>query len=946
MKPIALAKRAPVVVIAAAVLLAYWPLSTFGYTLPHGDTLDCWLPWRYFIAACLHDGSLPLWNPLQQMGYPVHADLQGPAWSLEALALAGTIGQGLGVLQALFLAYVVLGGWGMLRLVRTVHGHGAAALLMGLAYALGGFFTGHTMHFYSVISAAWLPWVVEAQIRLMRAPHWRPALAAAVYQAFQLTSGNHTFTILAAYLIAALWTVHVVRALGRDRAKVRGLVLWEAVSVLAMAVMACGTLWSAAEVIPRMTRGEGLSLDAAASGSFTLRAFISLLTPFATGTDKVVLGTDPTMANGYMGALVLAWAALALFRRRTLVENVLLGAGVVSALAAMGPALPVHRLLWAVLPGMDLFRFPSYFLLATQLAMLVLAGGTLARWPEVMARRATVLSVLGALLAVAGALVARAMVDAHGDGVEATLYDRLRAMGTAQRILLNGAVLLPVLAAAVWWVFRRRTGMAGWGALLLVEMIWSTGLAAFNTSVADLSPGAVQARINAFTPLPIVPPLTPMGEARDDAMDLQVLWRNTQNYKGHPSFGGFNSFQLRSTAHLIEAEPRSYQALLKHPLIHLGDTLDARSPVPGHVELIHMDNHAIGAMTRSPVPAMLHVQQAWYPGWRAWVDGVEVPVERIQEVSFATRVPAGEHRVRFAYERPILSLLYFLSLGAQVLVLLVLAWTGSERSWWTAGVVVLACVLGYSLLAHRSKADQVREGLVATALGADLPDLVVTDRPLLVRELLPAAATLRIERAIDLPLLVKAVEAVGRDRVAVATAGLALPPEALPLLDDQGWHHQALTVHAGVELHRFVRQLPGGEGEVIHLDPLDGGRLLHAPGAPYTAAFRRRVGDMGHLPGERIGIDLRFRAGRGARAYVVIERKRGDAVVDYEAVPFTQNATADTAWSAFLVLRDRRELRDPDAELGIYLWCDSPDTVEVKDLRIRMMGGKRVKEGG
>ena len=45
------AKRWGWLVIALAVLLAYWPLSSFQYTLTHGDTLNCWAPEVFYDKA-------------------------------------------------------------------------------------------------------------------------------------------------------------------------------------------------------------------------------------------------------------------------------------------------------------------------------------------------------------------------------------------------------------------------------------------------------------------------------------------------------------------------------------------------------------------------------------------------------------------------------------------------------------------------------------------------------------------------------------------------------------------------------------------------------------------------------------------------------------------------------------------------------------------------------
>ena len=123
-------------VITLAVLVTYWPLSSFQYTVTHGDTLNCWLPWRWFISSCLQDGHFPLWNPHQQFGYPMHADLQGPSWYVEAIALGGTVGHTIYTLQALFLFYVIIGGVGMMHLVRTLQQDARIGLVIGVAYAL------------------------------------------------------------------------------------------------------------------------------------------------------------------------------------------------------------------------------------------------------------------------------------------------------------------------------------------------------------------------------------------------------------------------------------------------------------------------------------------------------------------------------------------------------------------------------------------------------------------------------------------------------------------------------------------------------------------------------------------------------------------------------------------------------------------------------------------
>jgi uncharacterized membrane protein YfhO len=47
--------------------------------------------------------------------------------------------------------------------------------------------------------------------------------------------------------------------------------------------------------------------------------------------------------------------------------------------------------------------------------------------------------------------------------------------------------------------------------------------------------------------------------------------------------------------------------------------------------------------------SVLVLADTWYPGWRAWIDGRETPVLRANYVTRAVGLPAGEHRVVFAF---------------------------------------------------------------------------------------------------------------------------------------------------------------------------------------------------------------------------------------------------------------------------------------------------------
>jgi uncharacterized membrane protein YfhO len=71
--------------------------------------------------------------------------------------------------------------------------------------------------------------------------------------------------------------------------------------------------------------------------------------------------------------------------------------------------------------------------------------------------------------------------------------------------------------------------------------------------------------------------------------------------------------------------------------------------------------------------AALVVRQAHAAGWRAWLDGVRVPVQQAGERHLGIAVPEGRHHVRLAYRPP--GLAAGLTVAAAALVTLaVLVW--------------------------------------------------------------------------------------------------------------------------------------------------------------------------------------------------------------------------------------------------------------------------------
>jgi uncharacterized membrane protein YfhO len=73
-------------------------------------------------------------------------------------------------------------------------------------------------------------------------------------------------------------------------------------------------------------------------------------------------------------------------------------------------------------------------------------------------------------------------------------------------------------------------------------------------------------------------------------------------------------------------------------------------------------------------PGYLLQREAWYPGWRARVDGVETPVVRADVLFRAVALGPGDHDVEIFFDSPTFLRGLLVSLGGLVVAIVLLTW--------------------------------------------------------------------------------------------------------------------------------------------------------------------------------------------------------------------------------------------------------------------------------
>ncbi|MFN8454445.1 MAG: hypothetical protein U0401_07195, partial [Anaerolineae bacterium] len=393
--------NSPVLATAALILLTllfFWKILLTNLILVGVDTFLYFYPYKAYASEALRQGRLPLWNPHLFMGAPLLANSQvgvlyPPNWLFLWLdppkQVAWSIGLHIALAGILMLAYARLS----LRLSWT------GALVAAIVFAFGGYLGAQVEHINQLNAAAWLPLLfLLYDFSLERPRRWWWTMLLAVVIALTLLAGHAQTVFISLFGLGlyALWragettngrigewprsvanpihnsqfTIHNLPSVLRLLAS--SLLPLALASFLATALAAVQLL-PTAELSGLSIRSGGLTLRETLA--FSLRPSIlhyALLPPFGVDLSQTLNEAFSEWVayvgvSGLMLALLGGWSALWKTEARRFV-----GLAGIGLLLSFG--LPLYVGLYYLVPGFDLFRVPTRWLLLYAFGMAVLAG--------------------------------------------------------------------------------------------------------------------------------------------------------------------------------------------------------------------------------------------------------------------------------------------------------------------------------------------------------------------------------------------------------------------------------------------------------------------------------------------------------------------------------------------------------------------------------------------
>ncbi len=638
--------------VATVCVMAYWDIASYQDTLKW-DMMDCYYPWRYFVGECVSHKCFPLWNPYQHLGYPIHADMRSVYYP-EGFLVGLMGGYQLPVLHFLFIFYISMAGMGLYMLAGNFMKGEIAKLTMAAAYVLCGFFVGHGQEMFGIIAATWIPWVLHYFIRFQSNYGWADLWKLAFFLFLQLTGGYQALSLILFYLLLAIFMVLMVKNhLENHNATLqtgaRMNLMLGGVVLLSMSVL----LITYNQVSPHVERLTGLSLDDSNVGLLTPQALISIVAPFSVATDEIFLGTNITMANVYVGILVLVFYLLGSALRKNAVLMVIWIFGLFTLLASLGPHTPVREILYDHVPGMNLFRMSSFFSYFSQLSFLLVAGMALdevLKNPSRMIRKllaAATVVALGALTLVISTYIDRPTESSVAFAHLFEFFPSFSELSYHQRLTYQSSVQVLVVLSFMLIAFllrERKTALSVFVlALVVAEMTMALRLNFSSTVGGGFVPSEMQADLDAQPDgFPVPSNAFPLRMFPDGIRELDPLWHNTNIFSKTVSGDGFNSFRLdRFENYRLENEAQ-FKESLTHPLVY--SPTDAAT-----IELTDLGPGRITCLVSAQEAGNIILQQTYYEGWEVAVDGKPCSISLHNDIFPMVSVPKGETTVVFEY---------------------------------------------------------------------------------------------------------------------------------------------------------------------------------------------------------------------------------------------------------------------------------------------------------
>ncbi|MHC9542437.1 MAG: YfhO family protein [Vulcanimicrobiota bacterium] len=691
-------------VLILMIAAAFYPASAGKALIYSGDFtgsdgLDLNVPLKANLGRALSAGHFPLWTPHILCGYPLLNEgqtgmfypfntifsLLGPLWCFNGLVML----------------HFFIAGLGMYCYSRNRELTFGSSALTGVVFAFCSFHVLHARQLNLLEAVSWAPWLFLFGERHIR--NRRPAdlLLWSLILSLQWLCGHPAITYLVLLGLVSLYGLAWIRdIMEKNRRYLYFFPLSFLGGIFLSGGIAALQIIPTLELIPLSLR-SALSLQGATRFPFMPLDLIYLFAPFFQGNPGRATYLPESIHTAgvfwencvYLGIAPVILAILSLLwlqkdRRVRLYSLV----AAVSVIIATGTLTPLYSILWHVVPGFHLFRFPSRFLFFALFALTVLSGITWDHFSQALKSSKIRWTATSLLIAVSFLNVFWFNRNFNGT-VPPSWLDSPRTM---QYIPQSSVPPCRIYTYAPFYSWQRAwRNDRGW----LEESRDHRYLDEYRNLLApdysllfDVSQVGEKTYIEGG--------MAPRERARlEETLENNACARQTGNVVilgdklvrtlqmenveiilsffilAHPmieritpgtDIGGVNVYRLRGSMpraycvfkrHMVSGSDEALQYLLSENFRASEEViLEEEPPVTlpnregsSKTDIVSYGDNEVRLRVTCDEPAILFMSDTCFPGWKVYVDGQERKIMRANYAFRAVAVDRGNHEVAFIY---------------------------------------------------------------------------------------------------------------------------------------------------------------------------------------------------------------------------------------------------------------------------------------------------------
>ncbi|MDM8531273.1 YfhO family protein [Anaerolineales bacterium HSG25] len=350
-------------------MLAFADLFFQTKTLYKGDISWLHYPLRVLSAEQWLSGHVPLWNPYTLGGAPLLAEPQiGVLQPLNALFLLPipsyfslTLFVSLNITLAAMFSYI---------LARSLYLGRAGATMTGLCFGFGGVIMAQIINLNIMTGAVWIPLVFCGLVWTLRTRRTEIAILAGIPLALQIVAANPQVSFFTALLLASYTLYESIRQ--------RVITLWGLFSLM----FGTGLLLAAPQILPtwemqqHSIRADGVGFGDMTFFSMPPVQWLVLILPSLFGntvTSYQGLAGNFAEMTIYIGIVPVLLVGFSWFARQEPMVRFLGLVTLLGVILSAGDYTPLFDWL-QYLPGFNLFRAPTRWLLMVNFTLAILAG--------------------------------------------------------------------------------------------------------------------------------------------------------------------------------------------------------------------------------------------------------------------------------------------------------------------------------------------------------------------------------------------------------------------------------------------------------------------------------------------------------------------------------------------------------------------------------------------